>query len=85
MGGEEFVLLLPQTNKQRALDLASRLLIRVAENQVYLTGDQAVNITLSIGVAVLTQQNDIDALLQQADLGLYQAKSNGRNRVVFSQ
>lgn len=85
MGGEEFALLLPQTNKQRAMEVASRLLTQVAENRVVLTDDKVVNITLSIGVAVFKRQNDIDTLLQQADFGLYQAKSSGRNTVVFSE
>lgn len=83
MGGEEFAILLPQTDRYKAMEIAERLLIRVAGNHVILADDKSVKITLSIGVAVLTQQNDIDALLQQADLGLYQAKNSGRNTVVF--
>lgn len=78
-------MLLPQTNKCRAREVAGRLLIWVADNRVVLANDKSVKIILSIGAAVLTQQIDIAALLQQADLGLYQAKSNRRNTVVFNE
>ena len=85
MGGEEFAILLPQTKKDRAMEVAERLLIQAAEHEVVLADDQSVNITLSIGVTTLTQHKNIDALLLQADLGLYQAKNSGRNTVVFSE
>ncbi len=77
-GGEEFVVLLPETTLEDALAVAARILARVAQPQDDLPG-----ITVSIGVT--TNQPDdtkIDTLLTRADRALYQAKVEGRNRIV---
>ena len=76
-GGEEFVLLLPETSQEEAVAVAERILARVAEPVEGLPP-----ITVSIGVATnRPDEAEIDALLARADRALYKAKDEGRNRV----
>jgi diguanylate cyclase (GGDEF)-like protein len=76
-GGEEFVLLLPETSQEEAIRVAERILARVAE-----PAQDLPPITVSIGVATNRPDDDrIDALLARADKALYKAKDEGRNRV----
>ncbi|MBX9872093.1 MAG: GGDEF domain-containing protein [Burkholderiaceae bacterium] len=76
-GGEEFVLLLPETTQEEALAVAERILARVAE-----PAEGLPSITVSIGVATnRPDEAEIDALLARADKALYKAKDTGRNRV----
>ena len=76
-GGEEFVLLLPETSQEEAVAVAGRILARVAE-----PAEGLPSITVSIGVATnRPDEAEIDALLARADRALYKAKDAGRNRV----
>lgn len=78
LGGEEFAILLPDTDLQGSIHLAERL--RQQAMQVCLPDGQAV--TVSLGVTATKDHSwDTDALLKQVDLGLYRAKQAGRNRV----
>lgn len=78
-GGEEFLVVLPETSLSRAIDLGERMLKRVAKHEAKL-GDERVALTISIGVASFpdTATNWSD-LLNAADLAMYQAKHDGRN------
>lgn len=80
LGGEEFAVLLPGTDKEGALVIAERLRLKVAEMSVeYL--EHKVKITVSIGVAELSKNDpNYEAALHKADSALYQAKSQGRNQ-----
>jgi len=81
-GGEELLVLLPETSAQDALALTERIRDTVASIRV-----QGVEraITVSIGVAALIQHGgDAAGLLRQADRALYTAKATGRNRVVIA-
>ncbi len=80
-GGEEFVVLLPETRLEQAVQIAERLRQTVARTPFpTLAGE--VPITISLGVAELQPGvTSLDVLLQQADQALYQAKQSGRNRV----
>ena len=81
-GGEEFVLVLPETAGPGAMTLAERLRVRVAGHAVAVTADQAISMTVSIGVASYPDgANAVQKLLSAADQALYAAKSAGRNRV----
>jgi diguanylate cyclase (GGDEF)-like protein len=79
-GGEEFVILLPETSLPEAQHVAERVRVAVHRSQEGIGGHP---LTASLGVACLRpgEQASIDQLLSRADLALYQAKQNGRNRV----
>jgi diguanylate cyclase (GGDEF)-like protein len=80
-GGEEFVVLLPGTDADEACRIAERLR-RTAGVIGILTPDATVSVTVSIGVAVSGQHGrDLFEMLAAADLALYRAKHQGRNRV----
>jgi eukaryotic-like serine/threonine-protein kinase len=80
-GGEEFVLLLPDTATRTCRDLAERLRAGVADVQVQ-TRSGPLTVTVSVGIAArLPADPDLTALLSRADEALYEAKKGGRNRV----
>ena len=82
LGGEEFAVILPQTDAPRALEVAERLRQAVARTEVALERGLPLHFTLSIGVTTLAGGSaNIDTLLGQADSALYEAKRSGRNRV----
>jgi two-component system cell cycle response regulator len=86
-GGEEFVVIMPDTASVIAITIAERVRRKVAEApyQTFELGE-ALNVTISIGVATTTDPMEIaDSLLARADAALYQAKRSGRNRVVAAQ
>ena len=83
IGGEEFALLLPETDQARASIVAERIRERVAA-QFLSTHKIQFKVTISVGVAEATaSMSGVDALLRSADLALYQAKEAGRDRVVL--
>jgi diguanylate cyclase (GGDEF)-like protein len=80
-GGEEFVVLLPETDAASAAEVAERLRVAV-ENAALPCGKEPVRVTVSIGYAELAPGDaDIDALVRNADDALYRAKNAGRNRI----
>ncbi len=83
-GGEEFILLLPETNLQGARLVAQRLLTAVEQASFFTAPEQTERVTISIGVALFPEEARVKAdLLEAADIALYQAKADGRNRVVL--
>lgn len=78
-GGEEFVILLPQTKLDEAINVAEMLRVMISEKYFEGVG----NITCSFGVATLEENEDADHLLNRVDQLLYEAKNSGRNRVVY--
>ncbi|CDM98016.1 MULTISPECIES: GGDEF domain-containing protein [Limnospira] len=84
-GGEEFMVLLPRSEISQALDMAEGL--RVSISQLYFNHPDIPSdfqITASFGISELTKDvRCLDDLLKQADLALYQAKSQGRNQVCM--
>lgn len=84
MGGEEFVVASPYTNRLAAIVLSERLR-KAIETSMFEFGDNQVTVTISLGIASLTEDNeDIDKLLAAADSRLYLAKQKGRNRICAS-
>lgn len=81
LGGEEFLLIAPETDLEEAAIVAERIRIRVAAEPLRLD-DELIPMTVSIGVTELTDDEDIDALLSRADEAMYAAKDAGRNQVV---
>ncbi len=89
IGGEEFAVILPETNLEAATDVASRLLTHIAERPIIAYGGEtkhvAIPCTVSVGLAQLeAKDGSIDDLLHRADEALYCAKKNGRNRVEIA-
>lgn len=80
-GGEEFLLLLPDTSLLQALSLAERLRAEVS-NHAFLFRGQRLPISISAGVCSIAKAGSVDALLKQADVHLYAAKEAGRNQVA---
>ena len=84
-GGEEFLLLLPSTDRESAIALAERIRHAVASLNVSVPQGEAIEVTVSIGVAeAAADQFTIDRLIKLADERLYRAKEQGRNRVIAS-
>lgn len=82
LGGEEFAILMPETSKAKATEVAERLRTTVAESKVSIGPGLPIVFTISIGVAAHNSKDDnIDVLLNSADKALYAAKNAGRNRV----
>ena len=79
-GGEEFALVLPETSLETACDRAEQLR-RAVETARYRDGGAELRVTISVGVAVLTDGDDPAGLIRRADAALYASKKHGRNRV----
>lgn len=86
IGGEEFAILLPETGRESAMEIAERLRARLAATQVPLHNGLPLHFTVSFGVTTLAEKEiNIDVLLNQADQALYSAKETGRNKVCLFQ
>ena len=82
MGGDEFVMLLPETSAENAVIVAGRLQRIVAQEACEWDGQQ-IKITLSIGLTALTPDDrEFESLLRRADDALYEAKRTGRDRLI---
>jgi diguanylate cyclase (GGDEF)-like protein/putative nucleotidyltransferase with HDIG domain len=83
-GGEEFSILLPETPPEQALEIAERIRRAVAEREFEVeTAAEPIRATVSIGVAGFPKDGvDANELIHQADLAVYRAKLQGRNRVL---
>lgn len=85
MGGEEFVVGLPETGVDGATIVAERLREMIAGMEIISNGDR-IGVTASFGIAALTRADrDWKEMLGRADVALYQAKQEGRNRCVCHQ
>jgi len=80
-GGEEFCILTPETPGSGACDLAEKLRQQIASSDF----DAAGTVTVSFGVAQYLPGESSQSLLSRADQALYQAKAEGKNRVVFAE
>ncbi|HNO32640.1 MAG TPA: diguanylate cyclase, partial [Anaerolineales bacterium] len=86
LGGEEFVLMLPEIDQDLAASIAERLR-EALEKTVIRSGSHRFKVTVSMGVTECGLQKDdtLDAMLSRADKALYRAKESGRNRVLIWQ
>ena len=89
LGGEEFLIALPETPKSEAIDIANRLRIAVAQRALATVGDKSIFITVSIGIAIFDPQDDqypdsstvVMKYYSLCDSAMYHAKQAGRNQV----
>jgi diguanylate cyclase (GGDEF)-like protein len=79
-GGEEFLILLPDTNLETAVFIAERLRSMAAASAIPFEG-RMVSVSITFGVAQLAQGEDWHSLVSRADAAMYRGKSAGRNRV----
>ncbi len=84
LGGEEFVVLLPQANLENAALVAERIRKQVSSEPIWGSHDKMFKMTVSIGLAQLGHElSNIDSIVKAADTALYEAKNSGRNRVSY--
>jgi diguanylate cyclase (GGDEF)-like protein/PAS domain S-box-containing protein len=83
IGGDEFAVLLPQTDADHAQCLANEL-VKALGRQIAMLADQSIHITASIGVTLFGGLTDVE-VLAYADLAMYEAKESGRNRFAMYQ
>ncbi len=82
-GGEEFVILLPETDQNNGMSLAEEIRKKIEACAITLENDQIIKFTVSLGVSEIDYTNDttIEPTLNRADKALYIAKNAGRNKV----
>jgi two-component system cell cycle response regulator len=83
IGGEEFLIVLPDSSMTDARSVAERLCHAVEERPIRLPSGAGLTVTVSIGVAVSGGAVSVEAVVEQADLALLQSKESGRNQVTF--
>jgi two-component system cell cycle response regulator len=84
LGGEEFAVVAPDADEGIASRIAERLRASIADETFDIDGDLNLKMTSSFGVATATPNDTMETLLARADAALYQAKTSGRNQVVFA-
>lgn len=84
VGGEEFIAILPQTDREAAAIVAERIRERCEALQVRRDDGVVIRFTISIGLAMLDGSDVTGSLLARADVALYRAKREGRNRVALA-
>jgi two-component system cell cycle response regulator len=83
LGGEEFVIIMPDTDLARAIQVGERLRATIAAEPFHIGAGQTLDVTASVGVSTLESRDDTpEALFQRADNALYAAKRRGRNQVA---
>lgn len=87
IGGEEFLVVMPETSLSASAVVAERLRANIAGQPFKVSHEVgAIDVTVSIGVSALRDESDKpETLLERADVALYQSKNDGRNRVTMSE
>lgn len=83
-GGEEFLIVLVESDADRAIEVAERIRQQIAERRITLPNGHEVMLTVSVGVAAHEGHPDYQYMIDAADRALYAAKSGGRNRVELA-
>jgi len=84
-GGDEFVLIMPGTDRQSACAVAERICTTLGESKIDLASGDQIGITVSIGVATWNGEETPEQLEKRADEAMYEAKLHGRNQVKFHE
>lgn len=83
IGGEEFMILLNSTNKADCINIAERIRTAV-QTRLFIYEESILEITISLGCTLCSPGEDFNTIYQRADKGLYHAKQNGRNQVIYT-
>lgn len=83
-GGEEFLVILVESDRAEALEIAERVRVEIANRAIKLKDGTDIAVTASIGLAEYLGQADYEQLIDAADQALYKAKALGRNRIVLA-
>jgi len=83
-GGEEFTVILPETDGKGTLQVAERIRRRFEGEIFSPVSEQTVHMTVSIGVAQYQPEEELLAFIKRADSAMYLAKKQGKNQVLFS-
>ncbi|MDX1488067.1 MAG: GGDEF domain-containing protein, partial [Acidiferrobacterales bacterium] len=83
-GGEEFLLVFPETDLDQTNKIAERIRAAVS-NAEFDVGERKIKLTISIGATLFERGEDLENLLSRADQALYRAKQSGRNLVVATR
>jgi diguanylate cyclase (GGDEF)-like protein len=82
-GGEEFLICMPKTTAEISYGIVDRIREMLSREKIPLTENEAIQISASFGIAVMSPGEALNETIDHADSALYQAKSGGRNRVVL--
>lgn len=83
-GGEELAIIMPNTSERQAIEISENIRTEMEKSRLKRKTDNTPlgTITLSIGIAKLQTNDDVESFIVRADKALYQAKENGRNKVI---
>jgi diguanylate cyclase (GGDEF)-like protein len=81
-GGEEFLVVTPETSIDTTREVAERLRCTIEDLELELDADTRIGVTISCGVSALRKDESLERFITRADEALYRAKSEGRNRVA---
>ena len=82
-GGDEFLICIPETTQAGAREIIIRLQMGLSSLHIKLDGEVVVNITASVGAALMAPKQSINDIIAQADKALYNAKRKGKNQISF--
>jgi len=83
-GGEEFCIVLKNINRYSAEDILARIHTEVANYDFTIDNNHIINFTISIGAVLYQDGETLDDVINEADMLLYKAKNEGRNKLIFS-
>ncbi len=81
LGGEEFLVILPETNLENGKKAAEKIRAQI-ENKTIKSEDLQLKVTISIGITEITENDTIKTLMSRADILLYESKKSGRNKIT---
>ncbi len=84
VGGEEFAIIINNTNKNKTLQIAEKIRMQV-KTDILEFQNHEIHVTVSLGIAMLEKDDTLDSLFEKADKALYTSKQNGRDKVTISE